>query len=186
MNKYSPVVSGGFTADAANVRAFLQQAIDHYPRLVAFSFMLELPYSETMAGNRALILRFHTEVWQRTGEYSWQRQKERRNSPPTLLRWIWEAASAPGCGMIMLMNLDTLVAVRTPSLMDSVLQQMYAIIGNAWRTVTDVDHNVGSMSSFIISRSDKCSFTQPFSQLQTRVNEMVSPVMMARTGVVCP
>ncbi|MCU6244334.1 DUF3296 domain-containing protein, partial [Enterobacter asburiae] len=79
----------------AIIRMFLQQAVDHYPRLVAFSFTLTLPYRESMADYRSLILRFHTEVWQRTGEYSWQRQQERQSSPPTLLRWIWEAASAP-------------------------------------------------------------------------------------------
>ncbi|MFZ4221181.1 hypothetical protein [Enterobacter ludwigii] len=80
-------------ADAAHIRAFLQQAVDHYPRLAAFCFTLGLPYRAIPADYQSLILRFHTEVWQRTGEYSWERQQERRNSPPTLLRWIWESAS---------------------------------------------------------------------------------------------
>ncbi|WP_052746926.1 hypothetical protein [Citrobacter amalonaticus] len=86
----------------------------------------------------------------------------------------------------MLMNLNTLVAVRKSPPMDSVLQEMYAITGEAWRTVTKTDNNVSSISSFIISRSDKHSFTQPFSQLQTRVNGMTYPVMTARTSVICP
>lgn len=186
MNNYSPASSGGNTADAANIRAFLQQAVDHYPRLVAFSFTLKLPYREALNEYRALILRFHTEVWQRTGEYSRQRQQARRHSPPTVLRWLWEVVSTPECGMIMLMNLDTLGSVRNLPLMDRVLQEMYAIIGDAWRTVTDADNSVTSMSSFIISRTDRCSFSRSFSQLQTRVNEMASLVMTARTGVICP
>lgn len=44
MSYYSPVASGGDTADAANTRTFLQQALDHYPRLAVFSFTLQLPY----------------------------------------------------------------------------------------------------------------------------------------------
>ncbi|EPT6140167.1 hypothetical protein ACVQZT_004207 [Salmonella enterica subsp. enterica serovar Newport] len=84
------------------------------------------------------------------------------------------------------MNLDTLVAVRKPPLMESVLQEMYAVIRDAWRTVTDADNRIVSMSSSIISRTDRCSFTRPFSQLQTRVNEILSLVMTARTAVVCP
>ncbi|MFG3962765.1 hypothetical protein ACGI40_21895 [Escherichia coli] len=32
-----------------NTLAFLQQAIDHYPRLAAFGFTLVLPHHETMA-----------------------------------------------------------------------------------------------------------------------------------------
>ncbi|PWI77083.1 DUF3296 domain-containing protein, partial [Enterobacter sp. CGMCC 5087] len=88
MNNHYSVAAGGNASDAANTRAFLQQAVDHYPRLVAFSFTLALPHHDTMADYRSLILRFHTDVWQRMGEYSWQRQQARQSSPPTLLRWI--------------------------------------------------------------------------------------------------
>jgi hypothetical protein len=182
MNNYSPAAYSDNTAGTANIRAFLQQAVDHYPRLVAFSFTLKLPYRETMSDYRSLILRFHTEVWQRTGQYSRQRQQARHHSPPTVLRWLWESVSAPECKMLLLINLDTLGAWR-----DEVVQQeMSGILSEAWRTVKHADNNVASIASFIISRSDRVSFTLPFSQLQTKVNEMVSPVMTARTGVVCP
>jgi hypothetical protein len=79
--------SDAVSADAVSTRAFLQQAVDHYPRLAAFSFTLALPYREAMSEYRSLILRFHSEVWQRTGEYSRQRQQARHRSLPTLLRW---------------------------------------------------------------------------------------------------
>jgi len=182
MNNYSPVASGGNIAGAASTRTFLQQAVDHYPRLAAFSFTLKLPYREIMNEYRSLILRFHTEVWQRISEYSEQRQKERRNSPPTILRWMWESVSAPDCKMVLLMNLDTLGAWRD----EVVRQEMSGLLREAWRTVIHADNNVTSMLSFTISRTKGCSFALSFSQLQTRVNEMISPVMVARTGVVCP
>lgn len=170
------------SADAVSTRAFLQQAVDHYPRLAAFSFTLKLPYRETMSEYRSFILRFHTEVWQRTGEYSRQRQQARQSSPPTILRWMWESVSAPECKMVLLMNLDTLGALR-----DEVVQQeMSGLLREAWCTVIHADNNVANMLSFTISRTDGCSFTLPFSQLQARANEMVSPVMTARTAVVCP
>ncbi|MBK4716197.1 MULTISPECIES: YagK/YfjJ domain-containing protein [Tenebrionibacter/Tenebrionicola group] len=182
MNHSYTRASDDVSADAVSTRAFLQQAVDHYPRLAAFCFTLKLPYREAMSEYRSLILRFHTEVWQRTGEYSRQRQQVRQSSPPTILRWMWESASAPEYKIVLLMNLDTLGAWR-----DEVVQQeISGILREAWRTVTGTDSNVTSMASFIISRTERCSFSQPFSQLQTRVNEMVSPVMTARTGVVCP
>lgn len=186
MNPCSPSIVSGNSTDTTNTRDFLQQVVDHYPRLAAFCLTLTLPYRGSMADYRSLILRFHTEAWQRIGEYLWQRQQARCYLPPTLLRWLWEAVSAPACRMVLLMNLDILVAVRKPPLMVSVLQEMYAVIRDASRTVTDADNRVVSMSSSIISRTDRCSFTRPFSQLQTRGNEMVSPVMTARTAVVCP
>ncbi|MGC6031572.1 hypothetical protein [Enterobacter kobei] len=85
MNHYPPVTAGN-ASDAVNTRVFLQQAVDHCPRQVAFSFTLALPYRESIADYRSLILRFHAEVWQRIDEYSWQRQQERRHSSPTVLR----------------------------------------------------------------------------------------------------
>ncbi|HHW7268025.1 hypothetical protein [Salmonella enterica] len=117
--------SDAVSANAVSIRAFLQQAVDHYPRLMTFSFTLILPYCEAMSEYRSLILCFHTEVWQRIGEYSWQRQQECIHSPPTILRWLLESACAPACRVVLLMNLDTLMAVRNPPLMDIVLQEMY-------------------------------------------------------------
>lgn len=83
------------------------------------------------------------------------------------------------------MNFDTLVAVRKPPLIDSLLQDMSAMLGDTWRMVTEADNIVASMSFFIISRSDWCSFTGPFKQLQARGDEMACPVMTARTRVIC-
>lgn len=179
MNHSYHRAAGADSTDTVSTRAFLQQAVDHYPRLVAFSFTLELPYRETLADHRSLILRFHAEVWQRTGEYSRRRQLARRNSPPTILRWMWESVSASECKMVLLMNPDTLGR-------DRVEQDMSAIIGDAWRTVGEADNPVAGFSSFIISRADQYSFTRSFNQLMAKINEIASPIMTARTGVICP
>lgn len=173
-------------ADGLNIHAFLQQAVDHYPCLAAFSFTALLPRSGTMTDNRALIMRFLTEVWQRIGEYSWQRQQARRHSPPTILRWIWEPVGTAECKMVLLMNLNTLETVRDPSLIDSALQDMNVAITDMWWAVVKADNNVTSMSSFIISRSDKNAFSVPFSRLKARMDNMVHPVTTAKTGVICP
>ncbi|MGU0161296.1 hypothetical protein ACVXHB_20195 [Escherichia coli] len=68
MNSILPPSSPAIRLTRQIHRAFLQQAVDHYPRLVVFCFTLTLPYRESMADYRSLILRFHTEVWQRIGE----------------------------------------------------------------------------------------------------------------------
>ncbi|ULH13056.1 DUF3296 domain-containing protein [Serratia marcescens] len=169
--------------DAVSARTFLQQAVDHYPRLVAFSFTLVLPYRETMTDYHALILRFHTEVWQRIGEYSWERQQERRHSPPTILRWLWEAVSAPECKMVLLMNLDTLGAARHVQLVGNALQAISVAIADAWQTVTGLDHDgITSMTPIIVNRAGRGAFTMPFNQLKALVQAMEVPVATARTG----
>lgn len=184
MNHSPPVTSGYNTADVVNIRAFLQQAVDHYPRLVAFSFTLKLPHREALNEYQSLILRFHTDVWQRTGEYSRERQQARHHSPPTLLRWMWESASAPECNMLLMMNLDTLGTIRNRQLTENAQREMIGIIREAWLTVTGAEHNsVANIMSVIINRSDSETFTTPFHQLKARVRAMASPVMTARTAV---
>ncbi|HEJ7991003.1 TPA: DUF3296 domain-containing protein [Serratia liquefaciens] len=185
MNDHHSGTVAGNAVDAENIRAFLQQAVDHYPRLVAFSFTLVLPYGETLADYHALILRFHTEVWQRTGEYSQVRQQALHRSPPTLLCWIWEAAGAPECKMVLMLNLDTLGTERNPQLTDSALQALNGIIAGAWQTVTGTACiGVTSIMPVVISRAGRDAFTTPFNRLKTRVQEMTLPVMTARTGVI--
>ncbi|WP_336241552.1 YagK/YfjJ domain-containing protein [Citrobacter freundii] len=186
MNPYSPATVSGNSTDAINTHAFLQQAVDHYPRLAAFSFTLTLPHRETVADYRSLILRFHTEVWQRTGACSQERQQERKNSPPTVLRWIWEAASAPECKMVLMLNLDTLGTERNPQMADGAPQALNTIIADTWQRVAGTAcAGVTSMTQNIFSRAGRDAFTVPFNQLKTRVQEMTIPVALARTGVIC-
>ncbi|EPE7788733.1 hypothetical protein AAY84_13765 [Serratia marcescens] len=183
MNSPHSGAEAGNAVDAANTRPFLQQAVDHYPRLVAFSFTLVLPYHETLTDYRSLILRFHTEVWQRTGEYSQARQQERKNSPPTLLRWIWGATCASECQMVLMMNLDTLAPMTQP--VESTLLAFSDIIRDAWRRVTDGEHEgVVDITPLVINRSAQGTFLLRFGQLQARVQGMALPVMTARTGVI--
>lgn len=169
--------------DAANTRAVLQQAVDHYPRLAAFSFTLRLPCRESMMDYRSLILRFHTDVWQRTSEYSRQRQQARRHSPPTLLRWIWGSTCASECKMVLMMNLDTLAPIAQP--VESTLLAFSGIIRDAWQRVTDGEHEgVMDITPLVINRSTQGAFALRFGQLQAMVQGMTLPVMTARTGVI--
>lgn len=180
-NPYTGATTGN-AADAANTRPFLQQAVDHYPRLAAFSFTLVLPYRETMTEYRSLILRFHSEVWHRTGEYSQERQLARKCSPPTLLRWIWEAASAPECKMVLLLNLDTLGRVHD----ESAQQGISEILIDAWITVTGANRkDVTNITPVILNRVARGVFTTPFNQLIAQIKAMTVPVTLARTGVIC-
>ncbi|EAP1708033.1 inovirus Gp2 family protein [Salmonella enterica] len=178
-NSASPAVDDA--AEGLNLDAFLQQAVDHYPRLAVFSFTVWLSHSETIDDNRALITRFYTEVWQRIGEYSWQRQQARRHSPPTILRWIWESASTQDCKMVLLMNLDTLGAVRN----EGALQVMSKLLCEAWLTASEVHCGITDIMSIIVNRSYSGTAMMPFHQLKAQIRLMVTPVLIARTGVTC-
>ncbi|WP_262772018.1 YagK/YfjJ domain-containing protein [Enterobacter asburiae] len=182
MNHSCSEIAGADNSTPATIRMFLQQAVDHYPRLAAFSFTLALPHRDSMADYRSLILRFHTEVWQRTGAYSQERQQARKHSPPTLLRWVWESASAPQCRMVLLLNLDTLGKAHD----ESAQQAISEMLRDAWLTVTGAERNgVTNITPVILNRVGRGVFTTPFNQLTAQVKAMTVPVTLARTGVIC-
>ena len=161
--------------EAQRINRLLQAAVEHYPRLAAFSFMLVFPPGVASAGYPALISRFHTEVRQRIREYAQQRQQAHRHSPPTILRWLWEGAGAPTCRMVLLMNRDTPGIVEN----DTLLQEAGDILAGAWRTATGTEqYSVEGMVLTTTDRTARDAFTVPFSQLKSRVQEMVAPVMM--------
>lgn len=184
MSHYPFTTTAGNAADVAHVRAFLQQAVDHYPRLAAFGFTLRLPCRENLADYQSLMLRFHTEVWQHTDEYSRNRQQARRHSPPTVLRWVWGATSAPVCRMALMMNFDTLGGRNNLQLYENALLDMSEIICDAGQTASGARCDaVTNMTSLIISRSERGSFSSPFNQLKTWIQAMDAPVTMVRTGI---
>ncbi|EPA7335172.1 inovirus-type Gp2 protein [Escherichia coli O13,129, 135:H26] len=183
MNHSYTRASDAVGADAISTCAFLQQAVDHYPRLVAFSFTLKLPYRETMNEYRSLILRFHTEIWQRIGEYSRRRLQVRHHSPPTIMRWIWESVGTVECKMMLLMNLDTLGAVSDD---EGAQQVMSKLLCEAWLIVSEVHCGITDIMPIIVNRSDSGTAMTPFNQLKTQLQSMVTPVLIARTGVICP
>lgn len=111
-----------------------------------------------MANYRSLILRFHTDVWQLMGEYSWQRQQARQSSPPTLLRWVWESASAPQCRMVLLLNLDTLGKAHD----ESAQQAISEMLRDAWLTVTGTERN--GVDPFVFFTSDNDRLPRPCPQ----------------------
>lgn len=45
MNGPNSGAEAGNAVDVANTRAVLQQAVEHYPRLVAFSFTLDMGFN---------------------------------------------------------------------------------------------------------------------------------------------
>ncbi|CAD5358519.1 conserved protein of unknown function [Enterobacter cancerogenus] len=184
MNLYPSATTAGNAAHVAHVRAFLKQAVDHYPRLAAFGFTLRLPCCENLADYQSLMLRFHTEVWQRTDEYSRNRQQARRHSPPTVLRWVWGATSAPVCRMALMMNLDTLGGGNNSQFNDNALQDMSEIICDAGQMASGVRYDaVTNMILLTISRSGRGGFSSPFNQLKAWIQVMDAPVSMVRTGI---
>ncbi|MDX7510891.1 inovirus Gp2 family protein [Citrobacter sp. S39] len=171
-------------ADNANVsliRATLQQATDHYPRLAALGFTLQHanPHSQQ---NRAQLLRFHAETYCRIGKYIQARLSTGKPSQPTLLRWLWEERNTSACRMILLFNLAVCYYPRYDASPAEGMQAMTALLTAAWSEV-EPDGMLIEMAEYRAERTEPATFGKHYASLQEAALRMTFPVCFARS---CP
>lgn len=156
------------------VKRVVQQAIDQYPRLVAF--LLTLPGITPEA-----VPHFHDVVYQQVSELAVIRQLSGRPVPPTVLRWIW--ASPPGqTGMhLLLLNQDTLCHPRYDRPPDRCFETMETLLRQAWEAV-DIPQR-GKLPDITVFRVDRTIPAQAdaqYSRLRECALSLV-PVATARS-----
>ncbi len=120
------------------IRRVLQQATDHYPRLAALGFTLQYANCnscDNVRQDNAQVLRFHAEAYCRIGEYSKIRIEAGKPSPPTLLRWLWEAENTSTCRIMMLFNLGVCSHPRHDPSATGGIQEVMSLLVAAWREV---------------------------------------------------
>lgn len=171
-------------ADNANVsliRATLQQATDHYPRLAALGFTLQHanPHSQQ---NRAQLLRFHAETYRRTGEYIQARLSTGKPSQPTLLRWLWEERNTSACRVMLLFNLATCYHPRHDMSPAEGIQVMTSLLTAAWSEV-EPEGMLTEMAEYRVERAKPVTFGKHYASLQEAALRMTLPVSFAQS---CP
>ena len=83
-----------------------------------------------------------------------------------------------------MMNFDTLGGGNNSQFNENALLDMSEIICEAGQTASGARCDaVTNMTSLIISRSERGSFSSPFNQLKTWIQAMDAPVTMVRTGI---
>lgn len=152
-------------ADVEPLRKVLQQAIDQYPRLVAF--LLTLPGVTPEA-----VQHFHDSVYQQVSGLVATRQLSGRPVPPTVLRWIWTSPPGPTGRMLLLLNQDTFCHPRYDRPPDRCFETMETLLRQAWEavdiplrgklpdiTVFRVDRTIPAQSDAQYNRLRECALS---------------------------
>ena len=86
--------------------------------------------------------------------------------------------------MVLLLNLDTLGAIRDGQLIEDTQQAISEMLIEAWLTVTGADrYGVTNITPVILDHADRGSFMPSFNQLKTQVQTMPEPVATAGKGI---
>ncbi|EIW9476989.1 hypothetical protein [Klebsiella aerogenes] len=165
------------------IRRVLQQATDHYPRLIALGFTLHYgnchSCDNVQQGN-ARLLRFHAEAYCRIGDYSKIRIEAGKPSQPTLLRWLWEAESTLSCRMMMLFNFGVCSLPRYDSSSSYGIQEVMSLLVAAWREV-ELDGELTEIKVHRVGRTKPADFDKRYAELRDTAMQMASPVTFAKS-----
>lgn len=165
------------------IRRVLQQATDHYPRLVALGFTVQQGNTnscDNVRHDRAQLLRFHAETYCRISDYSKKRIEVGKSSQPTLLRWLWEAESTSTCRMMMLFNLGVCSLPRYDSSASDEIQEVMSLLAVAWREV-EPDGELKEIKVHRIERNKPADFDKRYAELRDTALQMASPVAFAKS-----
>ncbi|MGE6142514.1 hypothetical protein ACQJ1T_08755 [Klebsiella pneumoniae] len=165
------------------IRRVLQQATDHYPRLVALGFTLQYGNShscDNVQQGKDLLLRFHAEFYCRIGDYSKIRIEAGKPSQPTLLRWLWEAESTSSCRMMMLFNYGVCSLPRYDFSASDGIQEIISLLVAAWREV-EPEGELKEIMVHQVERTKTAAFDKRYAELRDAALQMASPVAFAKS-----
>lgn len=165
------------------IRRVLQQATDHYPRLIALGFTLHYGNChscDNVQQSNAQLLRFHAEAYCRIGDYSKIRIEAGKPSQPTLLRWLWEAESTLSCRMMMLFNFGVCSLPRYDSSASYGIQEVMSLLVAAWREV-ELGGELTEIKVHRVERTKPADFDKRYAELRDTAMQMASPVAFAKS-----
>ncbi|EHK2293821.1 hypothetical protein L0C15_003794 [Salmonella enterica] len=156
------------------VKRVVQQAIDQYPRLVAF--LLTLPGITPEA-----VPHFHDVVYQQVSELAVIRQLSGRPVPPTVLRWIWASPPGQTGRVLLLLNQDTFCHPRYDRPPDRCFETMETLLRDAGSTLNDVRHHQRpEITVFRVDRTPQAQADAQYNLLREYALSL-APVATARS-----
>ncbi|ENA8404344.1 hypothetical protein ABGY44_003701 [Salmonella enterica] len=156
------------------VKRVVQQAIDQYPRLVAF--LLTLPGITPEA-----VPHFHDVVYQQVSELAVIRQLSGRPVSPTVLRWIWASPPGQTGRVLLLLNQDTFCHPRYDRPPDRCFETMETLLRDAGSTLNDVRHHQRpEITVFRVDRTPQAQADAQYNLLREYALSL-APVATARS-----
>jgi hypothetical protein len=147
---------------------FLQQAVDHYPRLAAFHFSLRLP--GPFCGD--LQNRFQQDLRLCIDAFVNQRQSQGKPAPPTRVRMLWGIDHSGNTGVLLLLSQNTFHSVRHDKSLQHAQEDMAALISDVWGSVTGAGLLPSAITCLSVNRDQPEAFTTQSGNLSALVSRI--------------
>lgn len=121
-------ITEALLAEPGDIRRFIQQAVDHWPRLLAFHFTLHS--AEGINGQQ--IHAFCTSFYERITE----RNHMASPSSPVVLRWLREQHGGATIRCLLLLSQTSICHPRASATVDEQCSQVVDLLQQTWRMIS--------------------------------------------------
>ena len=123
-------ITEALLSESGDIRRFIQQAVDHWPNLLAFHFTL---YSAEGNINGQQIHAFCTSFYRQVHERITERNHTASPSSPLVLRWLREQHGGATMRCLLLLSQASICHPRVSATVDEECSQVVDLLQQAWR-----------------------------------------------------
>ena len=125
-------ITEALLSEPGEIRRFVQQAVDHWPHLLAFHFTLHSA-EENINGQR--VQTFCTSFYRQVHERITESNHMLSPSSPVVLRWLREQHGGATIRCLLLLSQASICHLRVSATVDEECSQVVDLLQQAWRGI---------------------------------------------------
>ncbi|WP_089585577.1 hypothetical protein [Escherichia coli] len=125
-------ITEALISEPGDIRRFVQQAVDHWPRLLAIHFTLHS--TEGIRGKQ--IQTFCSSFHRRVHERITERNHTVSPSPPVVLRWLREQHEGAPIRCLLLLSQTSICHPRASVTVDEEYSQLVDLLQQTWQVIS--------------------------------------------------
>lgn len=126
-------ITKALISEPGDIRRFVQQAVDHWPNLLAFHFTL---YSAEGNINGQQIHAFCTSFYRQVHELITERNHTASPSSPMVLRWLREQHGGATIRCLLLLSQTSICHPRASATVEEECSQVVDLLQQTWRMIS--------------------------------------------------
>ena len=126
-------ITEALISEPGDIRRFVQQAVDHWPHLLAFYFTL---HSAEGNINGQQIHAFCTAFYRQVQEHITERNHTASPAPPVVLRWLREQHGGATIRCLLLLSQTSICHPRASVTGDEACSQLVDLLQQTWRVIS--------------------------------------------------
>ncbi|HGU1063391.1 TPA: hypothetical protein ACM7DF_004542 [Escherichia coli] len=163
-------ITEALLAEPGDIRRFVQQAVDHWPHLLAFRFTLR---SAEGSINGQQIQVFCTSFYRQVHERITESNHMLSPSSPVVLRWLREQHGGATIRCLLLLSQDLFCHPRASATVDEACSQLVDLLQQTWQVIS-AGGQCRVERCFRVSRPDT---SEQYVALKTAVQSLMSLVI---------